>query len=114
MPPLPPEDTPVPAAPRPPARFLTKLLRPGPFLFIGIVFIALGLTALSYTAVPAFENLVAAFSGGVDHPDGLNTEANWSMFMGMAFGLVAFVGGVLVMGGSFLIRTHVRDYDNLS
>ena len=49
-----------------------------------------------------------------DRADGLNAEANWNMFMGMAFGLVAFVGGVLVMGGSFLIRTHVRDYDNPS
>ena len=39
---------------------------------------------------------------------------NWNMFMGMAFGLVAFVGGVLVMGGSFLIRTHLRDYDSQS
>ena len=116
MPSLPPspEDTAVPDSPRPPARFMTKLLRPGPFLFIGILFIALGLTALSYTAVPALESLFAAFSGGVEQADGLNTEANWNMFMGMAFGLVAFVGGVLVMGGSFLIRTHVRDYDNPS
>ena len=30
-----------------------------------------------------------------DFADGLNAEANWNMFMGMAFGLVAFVGGVL-------------------
>jgi hypothetical protein len=64
--------------------------------------------------VPALESLFAAFSGGVEQADGLNAEANWNMFMGMAFGLVAFVGGVLVMGGSFLIRTHVRDYDNPS
>jgi hypothetical protein len=109
-----PEDTPLPDTPRPHASFMTKLLRPSPFLFIGILFIALGLTALSYTAVPALESLFAAFSGGVEQADGLNAEANWNMFMGMAFGLVAFVGGVLVMGGSFLIRTHVRDYDNPS
>ena len=109
-----PEDTPLPDSPRPHASFMTKLLRPSPFLFIGILFIALGLTALSYTAVPALESLFAAFSGGVEQSDGLNAEANWNMFMGMAFGLVAFVGGVLVMGGSFLIRTHVRDYDSPS
>lgn len=94
---------------RPP--FLARLLRPGPFLFIGVIFIALGLTALRYTALPAIDSLVTAFSGGVDQPDGLNAEANWNMFMGMALGLVAFVGSVLVAGGSFLIRTHLKDGD---
>ena len=36
--------------------------------------------------------------------------ARWTVLLS----LVAFVGGVLVMGGSFLIRTHLRDYDNPS
>ena len=39
MPSLPPspEDTAVPDSPRPHASFMTKLLRPSPFLFIGIL-----------------------------------------------------------------------------
>ena len=38
-----------------------------------------------------------------------SAEADWSMTLSLVLGLVSFIGGVLCLGGAFLIRTHLRE-----
>lgn len=97
-------DEQIPARPPTPRRW-----RLGPFLFIGILFLGLGLTAISYTVWPAVGFLREAIALDIDSPGAQGTEANWNMMLGMGLGLVSFIGGILCLGGAFLIRTHLRD-----
>lgn len=86
-----------------------RKLRLGPFLFIGILFIGLGLAAIGYTAWPAYTFRQEALAMGVDAAGKRSAEADWSMTLSLVLGLVSFVGGVLCLGGAFLIRTHLRE-----
>lgn len=86
-----------------------RKLRLGPFLFIGILFLGLGLTAIGYTAWPAYTFRQEALAMGVDAAGNRSAEADWSMTLSLVLGLVSFIGGVLCLGGAFLIRTHLRE-----
>jgi hypothetical protein len=87
----------------------TRRLQLGPFLFIGILFIGLGLAAIGYTAWPAYTFRQEALAMGLDAAGKRSAEADWDMTLSLVLGLVSFVGAVLCLGGAFLIRTHLRD-----
>jgi hypothetical protein len=86
-----------------------RRLRLGPFLFIGILFIGLGATAIGYTAWPAYTFRQEALAMGLDAAGNRSSEADWDMTLSMVLGLVSFIGGMLCLGGAFLIRTHLRE-----